>query len=123
MSVKQQIPVAICPSAQIKELGKYVFNISYRGEDRSAILIRFKGIAYGYLNQCVHMPRTLDCEEENVFDESERYLQCSMHSICYDPVTGESLSEICAGKKLTKIKIIEEGGWVYLTEKRAEIVA
>jgi len=42
-----------------------------------------------------------------------------MHSICYDPVSGESLSEICAGKKLTALKVREEGEWVYLVDKRA----
>ena len=54
-----------------------------------------------------------------VFDESGRYLQCSMHTICYDPVTGEALSEICAGKKLTALHVREAGGWVYLVDKRA----
>jgi nitrite reductase/ring-hydroxylating ferredoxin subunit len=121
MSAKQHIPISICPSSQINELGKFPFMIRYRGEKRNAVLIRFKGQVYGYLNQCVHMPRTLDCEDEHIFDDSERYLQCSMHSICYDPVTGESVSEICAGKKLTALKIIEEEGWVYLLDKKAVI--
>jgi nitrite reductase/ring-hydroxylating ferredoxin subunit len=121
MSSKHLIPVAICPSSQVVELGKYPFNVRYRGENRDALLIRFKGTVYGYLNQCVHMPRALDCEHQNIFDDSERYLQCSMHSICYDPVSGESVSEICAGKKLTAIKIREDEGWVYLIDKRADL--
>ena len=105
MKEKTTINQTICTSAQVPELGKYPLTLLYRGEIRQAILIRFKGVVYGYLNQCVHMPRTLDCEQDNIFDESQRYLQCSMHSICYDPVTGESLSEICAGKKLTSFKV------------------
>jgi len=119
MLVSKPVPAAICQAMQIPELGKYSFVLRYRGENRQAILIRFKGEVYGYLNQCVHMPRTLDCEQSDIFDESGRYLQCSMHSICYDPVSGESLSEICAGKKLTGFKVREEKGWVYLTDKRA----
>ena len=119
MSLKQHAPDPICPGLQVPELGKYAFNIQYRGVRRGAILVRFKGVVYGYLNQCVHMPRPLDCEQAQIFDESGRYLQCSMHSICYDPVSGESLSEICAGKKLTALKVREEGGWVYLVDKRS----
>lgn len=119
MLVSKPVPAAICQAMQIPELGKYSFTLRYRGESRDAILIRFKGEIYGYLNQCVHMPRALDCEQSDIFDESGRYLQCSMHNICYDPVSGESLSEICAGKKLTGFKVREEEGWVYLTDKRA----
>ena len=121
MPVKQPIPQPICPGLQVPELGKFSFAIRYRGGRRDAILVRFKGMVYGYLNQCVHMPRPLDCEQSHIFDESGRYLQCSMHSICYDPVSGESLSEICAGKKLTALKVREEGEWVYLVDKRAVI--
>ncbi|HBA65812.1 MAG TPA: (2Fe-2S)-binding protein [Methylococcaceae bacterium] len=115
----RRVPEPICQGYQVTELGKFSFNINYRGKSRSAILIRFNGAVYGYLNQCVHMPRALDCEDSNIFDESGRYLQCSMHSICYDPVSGQSLSEICAGKKLTALKVREEGSWVYLLDKRA----
>jgi len=121
MSIKPQLPELICPSAQVPELGKYSFNIRYRGTRRSAVLVRFKGVVYGYLNQCVHMPKALDCEQPHIFDESGQYIQCSMHSICYDPVSGESLSEICAGKKLTSFKVREEGEWVYLLDKHAAL--
>jgi len=119
MAIKQHIPQPICRSLQVPELGKFSFAIQYRGVRRDAILVRFKGLVYGYLNQCVHMPRPLDCEHSNIFDETGRYLQCSMHTICYDPVTGESLSEICAGKKLTALQVREEEEWVYLVDKRA----
>ena len=119
MAIKQHVLEPICPSFQVPELGKFSFAIEYRGVRRDAILVRFEGLVYGYLNQCVHMPRPLDCEHNNIFDETGRYLQCSMHTICYDPVTGESLSEICAGKKLTALQIREEEEWVYLVDKRA----
>ena len=119
MAIKQHVPEPICPSFQVPELGKFSFAIQYRGIRRDAILVRFEGLVYGYLNQCVHMPRPLDCEHNNIFDETGRYLQCSMHTICYDPVTGESLSEICAGKKLTALQVREEEEWVYLVDKRA----
>ncbi len=90
-----------------------------QGERREAILIRFKGTVYGYLNQCVHMPKTLDCEDGNIFDETSRYLQCSMHKICYDPTSGASISELCSGKKLTALKVKEQGEWVYWLDKKA----
>jgi nitrite reductase/ring-hydroxylating ferredoxin subunit len=119
MSVKTATPEPICPAQHVPELGKYSFSVIYSGNRRSAVLVRFKGEVYGYLNQCVHMPKALDCEQAHIFDETGRYLQCSMHSICYDPISGESLSEITAGKKLTALKVTEENGWVFLVDKRA----
>jgi len=121
MSTKR-IPEIICSGFQVPELGKFSFSVNYRGTRRSAILIRFKGVVYGYLNQCVHMPKRLDCEHSHIFDESGQYLQCSMHKICYEPTSGESISEICAGKKLTALKVTEAGGMVYLMEKRSTAV-
>lgn len=123
MAIKKPVLQPICPGLHVPELGKFAFAIHYRGNKRNAILVRFKGVVYAYLNQCVHMPKPLDCEKSHIFDKTGRYLQCSMHSICYDPVSGESLSEICAGKKLTALKVVEEGEWVYLMEKRAAILA
>ena len=123
MTVRHNIPQPICSGLQVPELGKFPFSIHYRGEKRDAILVRFQGLVYAYLNQCVHMPKPLDCEQAHIFDESGRFLQCSMHTICYDPVTGESLSEICAGKSLTAIQVREENGWVYLIDKRAVMSA
>ena len=121
MPIKRPFSELICLGSQVPELGKFSFAVLYRGIRREAILVRFKGTVYGYLNQCVHMPRPLDCEQSHVFDETGQYLQCSMHTICYDPVSGESLSEICAGKKLTALQVSEEGGWVYLVDRKAAV--
>lgn len=114
-------PVPICRSDQLAELGKWCFSVQYRGASEQALVVRFKGSVFGYLNHCAHMPRTLDCERDGVFDPSGRYLQCSMHGICYDPVSGRSLSEICLDQSLTAIKVTEQQGWIYLVDKHARL--
>jgi nitrite reductase/ring-hydroxylating ferredoxin subunit len=112
---------AICPSDAVPELGKYAFTVEHRGTRLPALLIRHQGTVYGYINQCVHMPRTLDCEQPEIFDESGRYLQCSMHTIHYDPATGDCLSEICAGKKLAGFKVEERDGAIYLIDRKTKL--
>ncbi|WP_347989647.1 Rieske 2Fe-2S domain-containing protein [Methylomonas sp. AM2-LC] len=111
----------ICRSAQVPELGKFALTVIYQGVKRDALLLRFKGVVYGYLNQCVHMPKALDCEASQIFDDSGRYIQCSMHSICYDPVTGASVSALCEGKKLKAFKVTETEEWVYLVDKKTQL--
>ena len=115
--------VPICPSASVAESGKFGFRIFYRGRPSEALLVRFQGDVRGYLNQCVHMPRPLDCEHDCIFDESGRHLRCSMHGIIYDPVNGECRSEICEGRALTAVKVQERDGYVYLVDKRARLIS
>ena len=114
-------PQVICPSDSLPERASYGFRLRYRGEAREAILVRHGGVVYGYLNQCVHMPKALDCEHCHIFDESGRFIRCSMHGITYEPATGLCQSEICAGKSLTAVKIDERDGQIYLADKRASI--
>lgn len=67
MSTRKRLPAIICTGEEVAELGKYLFFVNYRGQRRSALLIRFQGVVYGYLNQCVHMPKPLDVEQSRIF--------------------------------------------------------
>ena len=93
-------------------------DLMYQGAAASALLLRHRGEVKAYLNQCVHMPRTLDCESNEVFDPSSGYLRCSMHGIVYSSMSGESLSEICRGKKLTAIRVVEREQRIYCIDRR-----
>tara|TARA_R110002050_G_scaffold25982_2_gene68914 strand:- start:620 stop:841 length:222 start_codon:yes stop_codon:yes gene_type:complete len=69
------------------------------------------------------MPRRLDCEKDMIFDRSGKNLRCSMHGIIYDPVSGESISAICNGEKLTPVKVLENDDGVWITDKRVKPIA
>lgn len=109
----------ICESVALGELGHVTLSILYRGGAEELILVRYRGSVYAYLNTCVHMPRPLDCEHCHVFDDSGRYLRCSMHGIVYEPETGLCQSEICAGKSLTAVRVAERDGFIWSVDKRA----
>jgi nitrite reductase/ring-hydroxylating ferredoxin subunit len=111
----------ICPSNLLAECSSYRFQISYRGKTRNAILIRYNGVVYAYLNQCVHMPKRLDCEQSHIFDESGKFVRCSMHGITYDPGSGLCQSEICARRTLTALKVVEQEASIYLRDKHARL--
>ena len=110
--------LALCASAELLE-GRYrKAPITFEGQREECLLIRFAGIAYAYINRCVHMPRRLDCEQPAVFDASGRHLRCSMHGIVYTPQTGTSLSTLCEGKQLRALDVYEENGEVGLADFR-----
>ncbi|MGD2117355.1 MAG: Rieske 2Fe-2S domain-containing protein [Chromatiales bacterium] len=108
----------VCTSQALAEKQFLIVDLQYKGAAHSGIVFRFHGQAYAYLNQCVHMPRRLNCERDTVFDDKQEKLRCSMHGIVYDPVTGESLSTMCQGEKLQALRIFEDDGYVFIRDKR-----
>jgi nitrite reductase/ring-hydroxylating ferredoxin subunit len=121
MSDEMSEKAALCQSESLREGESYGFAILYRGEPCEAILVRFGGHAYCYLNRCVHMGKRLDCEDARIFNDSGEHLRCSMHGVLYDPATGLCLSNPCTGKSLTPVKIDERDGRIHLADKRAVI--
>jgi len=110
----------VCASRELGHKQFVIIDLQYKGAAHSGIVFRFHGQAYAYLNQCVHMPRRLNCERDTVFDEQQEKLRCSMHGIVYDPLTGESLSTMCQGEKLQALRVFENDGQIYIRDKRVK---
>lgn len=109
---------AICPSEALGEGRHLKFGMRFEGREEECLLVRFGGKVYAYINRCVHMPRPLDCEQDQVFDHSGCYLRCSMHGIVYTPETGTSVSALCEGERLRAVSAYEENGEVGLADFR-----
>ena len=110
--------VLVCATAALAE-GEYrKLRLVFEKRDEECVVLRFEGAVYAYINRCVHMPRRLDCERKHVFDDSGRFLRCSMHGIVYQPQTGASLSTMCEGERLRAVEVYEEGGEIGLADFR-----
>jgi len=104
--------------------GAYLrLDVDYDSETISVVVFRYKGRCGAFRNLCVHMPRALDCEQDMIFDATGKYLRCSMHGIVYDPITGESISEICNGKRLTPIGVVEDETGVWICDRHVQPLA
>lgn len=110
--------VYVCERDQLNEGAWRRVDVQYQGVSESVLVLRYQGLVKAYRNLCVHMPRPLDGEDGQIFDPQTGHLRCSMHGIVYSPETGESLSDICRGKKLTSIRIIEHEAKLYFKDKR-----
>lgn len=107
-----------CRSDALRD-GTYLkLDVIFSGTPASLLLVRYDGQCFCYRNICVHMARPLDCEEDVIFDPTGRYLRCSMHGIAFNPVTGESLSSICSGQRLTGVKCLEDDGAIWIIDRR-----
>jgi nitrite reductase/ring-hydroxylating ferredoxin subunit len=119
-STREKRKLAVCASADLGDRQHRIVPLLFKDEPHTAIVLRYAGQVYAYLNQCVHMVRRLDCLHDAVFDEPRERLRCSMHGIVYDPATGESLSVLCSGEKLEPLRSAEREGQVYIIDKRVK---
>ncbi|MGB5734851.1 MAG: Rieske 2Fe-2S domain-containing protein [Thiohalocapsa sp.] len=118
--MKARPRIWVCRSEELEEGDYKRVEVAYAKAPCSVVVFRYEGNCLGYRNLCVHMPRRLDCEKDMIFDDAGRHLRCSMHGIVYDPVTGESMSAICAGEKLTSVKVEEDEVGVWIFDKRVK---
>lgn len=117
-SARERRKLLVCDSAELADRQHRIVPLLFKKHPQTAIVLRYEGQVYAYLNQCVHMVRRLDCVHDAVFDEQQGHLRCSMHGITFDPTSGESLSVLCAGERLEPLRCEEIDGQVYLIDKR-----
>jgi nitrite reductase/ring-hydroxylating ferredoxin subunit len=107
----------ICESAALAEAGRGVrFEVEYFGEPVPAFVVRFAGVARGYLNRCSHVALELDWREGDFFGADGRDLICSAHGAVYDPASGKCRGGPCNGAPLVALRIEERDGKVFFLE-------
>jgi nitrite reductase/ring-hydroxylating ferredoxin subunit len=95
---------------------------SFKNQPVSVIIFAFEGNAYAYVNHCMHMHRPLNCEQDAIFDETGKYLRCSMHGFIFDPKTGECQSPVCLGQRLQSLRLEEIDDTLYFAEKHLTLI-
>ncbi|WP_027469056.1 Rieske (2Fe-2S) protein [Deefgea rivuli] len=108
----------ICTSEAVQERSlAYRFKLEYHGRERNAIVIRYGGHVYAYINECAHVPIELDYNLGDVFDLSREFLICSTHGAYYNPRNGLCLGGPCTGRRLQALTISEHDEAIWLIEE------
>ena len=111
-----------CTRRELDESRFLIRHVFFKKQPVSVIIFAFDGIAYAYVNHCMHMHRPLNCEQDAIFDETGCYLRCSMHGFIFDPKTGECLSPVCFGQRLQTLRLEECDGTLYFAEKHLALI-
>jgi nitrite reductase/ring-hydroxylating ferredoxin subunit len=107
----------ICPSAALADGGLGVrFRLREGDRDEKGFVIRFAGIAHGYVNVCPHAGTELDWQPGDFFETAGLYLACATHGALFEPSTGLCVAGPCRGASLQPLPIRERGGQVYLDD-------
>lgn len=101
--------IEICPSADLSDGGRGVrFPLTFCGQPGTGFVVRYDGVAYGYVNRCAHVPIELDWKEGEFFESGGLYLMCATHGALYEPATGRCVGGPCRGGRLHVVKVVEE---------------
>ncbi len=100
--------VRVCASDALVDGGAGV-RVAARQGDQDAVVffVRYDGAAYGYLNQCAHVPMELDWVEGQFFESSGLYLMCATHGAIYAPDSGRCVGGPCRGGRLRPVTVEE----------------
>ena len=81
------------------------FNFSEGGESKSGFIVFFEAKYYAYRNKCQHLAVELDWDNNEFFEEEEKFIVCATHGAIYEPSSGNCIMGPCAGKKLETIDL------------------
>ncbi len=101
--------IVVFDSADLLEADKGLrFALPNLGEFVTGFVVRFKGQAYAYVNQCAHVSVELDWNHGDFFTRQKDYLVCSTHGAQYRPDNGFCVMGPCKGKSLKTLTLTEQ---------------
>jgi nitrite reductase/ring-hydroxylating ferredoxin subunit len=91
------------------------FSAVLDGETVEGFVVRHEGRYFAYLNECRHLPLSLDGGSGHFLAEDRRHLLCVHHGALYRPEDGLCVRGPCVGAKLMALTVVEDRDrlWVY----------
>ncbi len=111
-----------CTRRELHDANFLIRQICFKKQPASAIIFAFEERAYAYVNNCMHMQRPLNAYDDAIFDDTGKYLRCSMHGFIFDPKTGACQSPVCFGQRLQALRLKEVDGIFYFAEKHLTLI-
>lgn len=98
----------IAPGSTLK------FSVERNGRRAAAFVANFQGKFVAYVNECVHLPISLDLDDNDFLTCDGNYFVCKTHGSVYDPTAGKCIGGPGQGKSLERLPLAIEDGSVYL---------
>lgn len=106
----------LCEAAALAE-GKAMGLVFGGGNARfELVLLRQRGRAIAYVNDCPHAHTTLDLLPDQFFNRDGTRLLCRTHGAEFRIEDGVCMQGPCVGKALDPVPVAESGGQVVLAQ-------
>ncbi|MAS00416.1 MAG: Rieske (2Fe-2S) protein [Nitrosomonadales bacterium] len=76
------------------------FSFLENGQDQAGFIVFFKNKYYAYKNKCQHLEVELDWDNNEFFEDEDKFIVCATHGALYEPSTGKCIFGPCQGKYL-----------------------
>jgi nitrite reductase/ring-hydroxylating ferredoxin subunit len=93
------------------------FTFDANGKKTEAFLANFRGELLAFVNRCVHLPITLDLDDNDFFTCDGNLFVCKTHGSVYDPKAGQCVGGPGQGKFLNRLPLVVDAGVIYLDLK------
>ena len=90
------------------------FTFDANGRKTEAFLANFRGELVAFVNRCVHLPITLDLDDNDFFTCDGNQFVCKTHGSVYDPRAGKCVGGPGQGKSLERLPLVVDAGVIYL---------
>lgn len=90
------------------------FCFERNGRTVSAFVANFRGTLVAYVNECVHLPISIDLDDNDFFTCDGNFFVCKTHGSVYDPSGGQCIGGPGQGKSLERLPVVIEDGAVYV---------
>lgn len=90
------------------------FDFEANGKATGAFLANVHGEFVAFVNRCVHLPITLDLDDNDFFTCDGSLFVCKTHGSVYEPRAGKCVGGPGQGKSLERLPLVVEDGAVYL---------
>jgi nitrite reductase/ring-hydroxylating ferredoxin subunit len=90
------------------------FTFDANGETTGAFLANVQGEFVAFVNRCVHLPITLDLDDNDFFTCDSSLFVCKTHGSVYEPRAGKCVGGPGQSKSLERLPLVVEDGAIYL---------
>ena len=90
------------------------FTFNRNGQPTDAFVANFRGEVVAFVNRCVHLPITLDLDDNDFFTGDGNLFVCKTHGSVYEPRAGKCVGGPGQGKSLERLPLVVDDGVIYL---------
>ncbi len=101
--------VSVLRRGELAEGASKKFFLDCEGREVEAFVVLFKGEHHAFVNQCRHVPMTMDWVENQFFTEDKCFLQCATHGALFEPDSGLCVDGPPLGKRLVRVPLCWRG--------------
>ncbi len=90
------------------------FTFERNGRIVPAFVANAGGRFVAYVNECVHLPISIDLDDNDFFTCDGKFFVCKTHGSVYEPGAGQCIGGPGQGKSLERLTVVIEDGVIYL---------